>query len=742
MLFFRKKPQIDPDDFIHERWVSRFHSRAERRFTSESEGDYSSGYHRSGFTLKLERTNLFAWAENPFYQYRDFNLDADCSFGEANGYSAMGFCFRQLNDINYYYFLISNRGYYRFDVVFNGNPRILIPWTKVGGEEDKGRFLRDVHLRIVARENRFIFLVDEEWVGEFEDDSISSGRFAWAGQNYDENPDASFTLHRLAVDSRPFEVEAAYSRWSEYVPVDPSLRFRLAESQFLLGASSSALVQLKKIRRIRQLNREETLLAARAFLESGLYEEALVSAERTMEGRDPDSEILRIKGSAFYALNRLLPLKKLLDENKEILNKENWYWGLAGNCEYGLGNWEESVGFYRRASELFPEEPLFRENLSRAVEKMGARGREENEQDLLSSREDAARLYFRREDYNQVRSLTALIKEQDPENLTARILEGKILFHEEEWEKAMEIFAPIAEAGESDDSSVYFLYGLLLGLHDLREQAGRYLEKAAEMEPQSFIYQFKAAEARHLRGDDMGPFLSRSIDLEPDDIWINNLAGLDALERGKAGEALEYLKKAWELYSENLSSWQDSGPEAGDELLINYSQALYNSGRLEEALTILKGHKTPGIHNHLGNLLVDLGDFPAAVEAYEKAVAAEKENRIYTLNCASACIEADFVHRAEELLQLLDEGEDPEVINLLGNLARIRGEFTRAEAAYTEALRLDPENRAIILNLAELVFQKGDAEGALELLDRIPEEENSRRGRRLLSAVRKNLGSP
>ncbi|MBI9100990.1 MAG: tetratricopeptide repeat protein [Spirochaetales bacterium] len=778
MLFFKKKPETDPDDFIQERWTAKFRKIESQRFEIEDGDGYSSAYEGDDFILKLKRANLFGWAGNPWFQYRDFNLEADCSFGAANGYSAMGFCFRQINDANYYYFLVSNRGYFRFDLVFNNTPQVLIPWTRFTSSE-KPENSRDIHLRIVARENRFIFLIDEEWVGEADDDSISSGRFAWAGQNYDEAVEADFILHSLTLDSRPLEVEASYYRWGEYVPVDPSLRFRLAESLFLLGAYSPTLIQLKKIRRNKDFSFEENLLAAKSFLGSAFYEEALSSAEKCLKTEPDNIEAIQVAGTALYTLNRLLLLKELLEEKGELLKGFSWYWGLAGNGEYGLGNWDTAVHFYKKAVEFFPEEPLFIENLARAVAKSGghtqstspdvvsdslsaadaveegivsedtvskdivldeipengAEGVAETpaEFELLSSLEEAAKLYFRQEEYGQVQSLIESICRIDPANPTAAILKGKLLFFEEKWDAAMEVFAPLAEAGDTEDSSVYFLYGLLLGFHDLRELAGRYLEKAAEMEPESFIYQFKAAESLHLRGEDMGPYIENAMILEPEDIWANNLAGLDAQEKGRTDAALEYLSKGWTLYQANRGT--ESEGSGGVDLLINYSQVLFDAGRSDEALKLLEDHPESEVFNHKGNLLSALGDFPGAVDAYEKAVAGAKENRVYILNCATACIEADFVLRAEELLQLSGE-QDAEVINLLGNLARIKGEFARAEAAYLEALKSEPENKVFLLNLAELLHQRGNHAEALALIEKIPEDANTRRGKRLYTSVK------
>ncbi len=721
MFFFKRRVIPDMDDLIQEKWNSRFRKSGSQRFTSETGNGYKSGYADGDFGLSLERSNLFAWSENPWYQYSDFVLEADCSFGAQNGYSAMGFCFRQLNESNYYYFLVSSRGYYRFDLVFNGSPRIIIPWTKFRQDENRD----EIHIRIIARGERFLFFVEEEWVGEADDETITTGRFAWAGQNYDGKPKADFFLHRLTLESRPMEVETSFYRWSQYIPVEPAARYELAESQFLLGAYAPALIQLKRISRTRPLAYKENYLAARAFMGSGLFNEALTASERCLEEDPGASDALEISGTALYRLNRFPDLRKLLLENKDILHEQRWFWGLAGNGEYALGNWQDAMTYYNKALEYYPEEPLFQENLARAMENSGIKGKN------LSFYLEAARLYFRKEEYDNVRGVLPLIRKIDEANQDADILEGKILFHEEEWDNAEALFAPIADAGITEDSSVYFLYGLILGFRKQRELSSRFLDKAADMEPEVLVYQFKAAESRHLLGSELQPYLSRALDLDSRDLWLNNLAGLDALENKRPDEALLFLEKAWEACSREET--------AGGEILLNYSEALFNTGRKSEALTLLAEFGGAGTENLRGNFLVAMNDFSGALDAYEKAMVLEPENRDYRLNYASACIEADYVHRAEELLRPLGEDDDPEVFNLLGNLSRLKGEFNRAEAAYRAALKTEPENPAFLLNIAELLHQRGKHREAGDALESIPETSLSARGRHLGELIKDAL---
>jgi cytochrome c-type biogenesis protein CcmH/NrfG len=105
------------------------------------------------------------------------------------------------------------------------------------------------------------------------------------------------------------------------------------------------------------------------------------------------------------------------------------------------------------------------------------------------------------------------------------------------------------------------------------------------------------------------------------------------------------------------------------------------------------------------------------VKEYETAIRLDPENAAYKENCAAACIEIDMVHRAEELLaQIEPDHPSPSVYNLLGQVAALKGERARAELAFSEGLRRDPGNPDLTVNLAIILKERGNYEGAKELL--------------------------
>jgi Flp pilus assembly protein TadD len=225
--------------------------------------------------------------------------------------------------------------------------------------------------------------------------------------------------------------------------------------------------------------------------------------------------------------------------------------------------------------------------------------------------------------------------------------------------------------------------------------------------------------------------LERALSLAPGDPWSNNLAGQLRLEASDPAGALEFLRKA-----------QEAAPEEED-IAVNLSEALSLAGRHEEALEVIEpsdgeAETSARAANQQGNVLTRQGEYALAVRAYETAIRLDPDNPTYKENCASACIEVDMVHRAEELLaQVEPEHPSASVYNLLGNVAVLKGERARAEEAYLAGLARDPKNPDLAVNLAMLHRERGNFDKAKELLLSVLSSTPAHaRARQLLSRIR------
>ena len=186
--FIRRRPA--------QRVATTFGWLAEKPFARTETADYGARYERGAYLLELRKAGYFAW--EPLAgdrQYSDFSLRGEVGIDPSNGHSAVGFLLRYRDEENFYSFLVSRRGLFRFDLLRNNHPVPLIEWTVLPAAPEPGTGER--RLRVIAHGSRFTFSVDDEWVGEIDDETIASGSAAFAAQNFEESERGNFRLRRL-----------------------------------------------------------------------------------------------------------------------------------------------------------------------------------------------------------------------------------------------------------------------------------------------------------------------------------------------------------------------------------------------------------------------------------------------------------------------------------------------------------------------------------------------------------------
>jgi len=705
-LLFRKKKIADPDSLLQDTWRTDFRWLEKKRFANEVAKDFSSKTRRRRLELKIHKSSCFAWVLAP-HQYGDFMIQARLNIGRENGHSSAGFVFRYNNKDNFYYFLLSNRNRFRFDVVFNQNPMHLIEWTAVP------EAVKDAaELRIIARDNDFSFFLGDEWLAEVSDDTLKTGFMGFAAQNYEEKNEGVFLLNSLKIESRPVVVEQEFLRWTRYVPVSPQSRITLARTYADMDKHSEAVVQLKAAGRHLSDSAELHLLLARAYTQLKAYPESLSCLDRVLELEPGNDQIRLEKADVLFLEGDFLKCRDYIESILPRYPKDPQLRNLLGRCEYNLGNWEKAAGQYRDAIDLDPENAVYRVNLARCQERAG------DSVQGVSNYLAAARELFRQELYDELSLVLARLNDLVPPDsdqaYELKSFEGKMLYHEGKKHQAENLFSEVIDSGYSD-SGVHYLYGLMLIEKQDRTAAEVHLSKAAEIDPDYPLYWFRLAENRFLLGEDPWQALDRAYALDDGDPWINNLRGQVLLGEKRYGEALPFFQKAMESASKEASIYR------------NYADCLMRLERGEEALQLLAAgieraegseEELASLHNQRGNCLVELGRCAAAVEDYEKALELVPHSRDYMQNCAACCIELDMIMRAEELLNnLLEERESASAYNLTGNLAVVTGEFERARLAYLEGLKLEEDNREIKLNLLSLYIETDKVEEARELLD-------------------------
>ena len=707
-MLFRKKKNVDPDSLLQETWRSGFRWFQKKRFPTETTADYRARVKKRRLELEIHKPGCFAWVINP-YQYADFVIEANLHIGGENGHSSAGFVFRYNNEDNFYYFLLSNRGYFRFDVVFNRNPVHLIEWTPVPSIEEGS-----VELRIIARDSTFSFYLSDEWLAEMSDDTLKAGFIGFAAQNYEEKNEGSFYLDDIKIESRPVEVEQEYLRWNRYIPVPPESRITLARTFTDMAKYSEAVAQLKSV--VMQIpdSVEAHLLLARAYAQLKAYPESLACLDRVLELQPEDSQVPLEKADVLFLDGDYLICRDYIESILPRYPEDAQLRNLLGGCEYSLGNWDKAGARYREAAELDSENAVFLVSLARCQERV------EDTESALQTYLEAARQLFRQELYDELSLVLARVGKLVPPDsdhaYELKSFEGKMLFHEGKKNQAESVFSEVIASGYSD-SGAHYLYALLLIDKNERRKAELHLAKSAEIDPAYSLFWFRLAENRFLLGEDPGEALEKAYALDAEDPWINNLRGQVLLKEEHFVEALQCFQQA-----------KESAPNQVD-IYRNYAECLAKLDRGEEALQLLsKGIETVGgtaeemasLYNQRGNCQVELKRYSSAVLDYEKALELAPERRDYMQNCAACCIELDMIMRAEELLnRLLEEQESASLYNLTGNLAVVTGEFERARLAYLEGLKLEGDNQELKLNLLSLYIETGRYQEAKDLLAEI-----------------------
>lgn len=628
---------------------------------------------------------------DPIYRYRDFVLEGELSLDAQNGYSAAGFLFRYTNEENYYYFLVSSRGYFRFDLLFNRNPIPLIGWTPLGLAVERGGegvLPPTLFLRVIANGDHFAFCVDDLCVAEIDDDRLDAGRIAFGGQNYEEQEHAVFHLHRILVDSRALAVQTHYTRWTEELPPPAEERIALARSLFAMGAFPATIVQLRKALKERHPTADELFLLAECQVNLQMYEPALENIEKSLALVPDRAEAVQEKANLLYLLDRFLELRDYLDPRMESVESST-LWNLYGHAEFALGNWERAAAAYGRAAQAEPEMPIYAFNEAHALERQG------RNTEAVSRYLAAARLFLRQEAYDDLDNTLVKVGRLDANAAAARELKAKLAFHYGEYAQAQTLFQGLIDEGYRESGTLYLL-GLILAQAGKRAEANSLLAEAAETEPTYPLFWFRLAENRHLLGLDPQPALGKALELAGEDVWILNLAGQVALEGGRPDEAVRYLAKAHSLAPAEI------------DIGINLAEARFQAGEVKEAFATLDllGDDAM-VYNQRGNFHARMGHPGAAVTVYEKALARKRDDPVIMENLAAACLECDLVSRSEELLaRVMEIAPTVSVLNRIGNLARLKGEYPRAEVSYRQAIELEPENLELRLNLAELYLDR------------------------------------
>jgi tetratricopeptide (TPR) repeat protein/predicted RNA-binding Zn-ribbon protein involved in translation (DUF1610 family) len=734
-FFGRRQAAPEPGSLVEELWVASMSGPKEGRFLEiEAEG-YSGRYLRSDgrqapfggpcLELALSKSDLFAWTEAPLYRHSDFVLEGELAMPAGQAHSACGFLFRYQDEGNFYSALVSNRGFFRLDVIFNGSPRALVAWTElpsaVSASKDssppKGYAGDDpFSLRVIARGGHFTIVIDDDWVAEAADESFNRGHMAFAAQNYGEGDGTRFELLSCMVDSRPVEVETWYYRWNYYIVPDAEARRRLAETLFAMGESLATAVQIRKIERRRPLDADELFLKAEAALRLGLEEEAQAALDACLSLNPAKTEAAEEKANLLYLRGRYLELRDELDRILPSRRDNARLLCLSGHARFGLGDFAGAAIEYRAAADLDQMQALFRMNEARAWDQAGKKT--EAAEAYLA----AARLFSAQEADDDLALALHRLTALKAKSAEVKEIKAKALYRGGKKEEAAKLLAELVVKG-SLDSGTHYTLGLILAEKGQGEKALERFKAALALEPDFPLYAFRYAERLFLLArpaDELRAAIERAIELAPSDGWTLNLAGQEALARGDLAQARGFLEAA-----------RKALPGA-QEPAINLSDLESREGRTDLGLAALAAFgENAACRNQAGNVLARAAEASASEEErtdrleaasreYLRATILEPRLAEYQANLAASYMELERYSEAEDRIRkTLDLGSGPRGLLLAGNLARVYGDFPRAEAAYRLGLEASPSDGALLAALGRCYISLRNLPKARTLASRL-----------------------
>lgn len=198
---------------------------------------------------------------------------------------------------------------------------------------------------------------------------------------------------------------------------------------------------------------------------------------------------------------------------------------------------------------------------------------------------------------------------------------------------------------------------------------------------------------------------------------VENARGIAHASAGREHEAAFAFKRSSDLDP----SWAPP--------LVNLGALMQRLGRHRRARALYRQALAldPGsaaAHYNLGLLCRDLGDLAGAERAFSDALGADPGHAQARRELALVCAERGDTTNAIALLEAeLRSARRPEaaVYTNLGVVYARAGDFERAEAAFRQALRLEPSQPRALGNLAQLLARAGRYPEAAALLRRARE---------------------
>lgn len=699
-MFGRRAARPEPGSSPQERWLADFSSIEASRFEPIDEERYSATTESGALVLTLRKDNLFAWTDAGTYRYSDVSITARLDLGESGARRSAGLLIRKADDNSFVYMLVSSDAEIRLDVVFNGEPRTIVPWIACPWAAGSTEFVLDV----VARGTRFTAMLNGKLALEAEDDALDSGGIAFATQSYAQP--AQCRLVSLRVESRPMEVEVDYLRFSRVIAADADQRRRLAEGLSVLGAYVPAIVQLRKVQARGEALARDRFMIAECLVRLEMLDDAAAEIDACLSLDPGMEEAIEERFNLLYLRGRYAELKEALEAVPQRVAGSPRLANLLGHAYYNEGSWRKAADAYGGAWAGDPAMPIYAHNTALALQKC------DDMQAASGAWLAAAKGFYAQQAWDDADDCSRRLRELGFDKATLDAIDALIAYGRGDTEESWSILSRLARKGFPEGAAAY-VYGILLTDRNKRPESIKAFRRAVELEPAMPIYRYRLAEALWLSGQPCEAELNAALDAAPEDGWTRNLAGQVSLQRGDAAGAAESFRRA-------VAALPDECEPA-----VNLSEAHLRLGDPVAAREVLGAwpSRAAAAANQLGTILANGGDIAAAARAYRQACALDRDQPVtvdYRTNLAAALIELEDYAEAEETLRtVLEARDDARALMLMGDICSAYGDAARTELAYRSALQLEPDNALVLDRLAHHYLSRHRYPAAQELAEQL-----------------------
>ena len=490
-------------------------------FDIKSESLYNAYLSDGSLTLGLKKESCIAWVDMPGYEFEDHIIEAKIRLETLGNYAAAGVIFHIMDEGSYYLALVSNKGYFRLDVVKDNSPKTLIAWTDIP-DFDKINF----NLKIVTCGTYLIFLVNNKWLGEVNDDSADYGALGFVMASYEsdeKNPDGESEnssnekdeyickahLDYISVDSRIKHVEDIFRKLTNDININAEGRLRLAETFAVMGEPARALDQISRAWKRRDevirtvsassevRTKRELLLAARMSFRLGQYSKAeefidaiLEQWADSAEGKVAHTEKIKILNE----LNKFAELNEFILNNPFKIEKNIDFYTLLAKCRWELKNYADSAEAWDKAFEMSEQNGVYAVNAANAYEMAG------DKKEALSRYIAAGKIFLNQDNIPELAALMQKLSVLGKDNWEAHALAGKWAFSIEDYDKSakeFEISHKIRCAlrpRPKPDPALYYLWGLDYYIKGSIRTAIRLIRRACNLAPDYELFRKKLEE--------------------------------------------------------------------------------------------------------------------------------------------------------------------------------------------------------------------------------------------------------